>query len=352
MIRLTPVTDSNARMLRPSRPMIRPFISSPGRCSTLTTLSAVCSLATRWMASTTTARARVSAVARASFSMSRTRSAASRLACASIVSISSVRAASAVSPAMRSSSRRCRSTAVASSASRPVERRLAVRPVRPRRRTIRRSRSARRSASWVEQALPLVQADLPALGVGGLLLGHRGQRGATRARRRAGPRYGSVRRRCRPAGAPARECRSPPPGRRRGSGGPRPGLRWPRPSRRRRRTWRPRPGPAPRRRTHRRGPAPDGAPSPAEPRAAAPGEACARSRRIHRRRRRREAGRQRPGPSRATPRPSSRRAPLNSDATAFTGVVGPPRTTGSTGGPAGCRLSRATPTHGAPGGTS
>ena len=34
MIRLTPVTDSNARMLRPSRPMIRPFISSPGRCST------------------------------------------------------------------------------------------------------------------------------------------------------------------------------------------------------------------------------------------------------------------------------------------------------------------------------
>jgi hypothetical protein len=106
MIRLTPVTDSNARMLRPSRPMIRPFISSAGRCSTLTTLSAVCSLATRWIASTTTARARVSAVARASFSMSRTSSAASRLACASIESISSVRAASAVSPAMRSISRR------------------------------------------------------------------------------------------------------------------------------------------------------------------------------------------------------------------------------------------------------
>ena len=61
MIRLTPVTDSNARMLRPSRPMIRPFISSPGRCSTLTTLSAVCSLATRWIASTTMCRARCSA---------------------------------------------------------------------------------------------------------------------------------------------------------------------------------------------------------------------------------------------------------------------------------------------------
>ena len=53
-------------MLRPSRPMIRPFISSPGRCRTLTTLSAVCSLATRWMASTTMCRARCSAVLRAS----------------------------------------------------------------------------------------------------------------------------------------------------------------------------------------------------------------------------------------------------------------------------------------------
>jgi hypothetical protein len=31
MIRLTPVTDSKARMLRPSRPMIRPFISSAGQ---------------------------------------------------------------------------------------------------------------------------------------------------------------------------------------------------------------------------------------------------------------------------------------------------------------------------------
>ena len=64
--RLTPVTDSKARMLRPSRPMMRPFISSEGRCSTLTTLSAVCSLATRWMASTTMCRARCSPVRRAS----------------------------------------------------------------------------------------------------------------------------------------------------------------------------------------------------------------------------------------------------------------------------------------------
>ena len=62
MIRLTPVTDSKARMLRPSRPMIRPFISSPGRCSTETTDSLVCSLATRWMARVTILRARFSAV--------------------------------------------------------------------------------------------------------------------------------------------------------------------------------------------------------------------------------------------------------------------------------------------------
>ncbi len=45
-------------MLRPSRPMMRPFISSLGRCMTLTTVSVVCSLATRWTASATMARAR------------------------------------------------------------------------------------------------------------------------------------------------------------------------------------------------------------------------------------------------------------------------------------------------------
>ena len=80
MMTLTPVTDSKARMLRPSRPMIRPFISSLGRCSTETTDSEVCSEATRWIASTTMWRARASPSARAAPSMSRTSSAASRLA--------------------------------------------------------------------------------------------------------------------------------------------------------------------------------------------------------------------------------------------------------------------------------
>ena len=46
MIRLTPVVASNARMLRSSRPMIRPFMSSEGRVKTETVDSAVCSDAT------------------------------------------------------------------------------------------------------------------------------------------------------------------------------------------------------------------------------------------------------------------------------------------------------------------
>ena len=61
IITLTPVTCSKARMLRPSRPMIRPFMSSPGRCTADTTDSEVCSEATRWIAPTTIIWARDSA---------------------------------------------------------------------------------------------------------------------------------------------------------------------------------------------------------------------------------------------------------------------------------------------------
>ena len=104
MMRLTPVTDSKARMLRPSRPMMRPFISSPGRCSTETTDSLVCSVATRWMARVTILRARFSPSDLASCSISRTMRAASRLAWFSIVATSSALAWSAVRPATRSSS--------------------------------------------------------------------------------------------------------------------------------------------------------------------------------------------------------------------------------------------------------
>ena len=57
MIRSIPVACSSARMLRPSRPMIRPFISSDGRWTTETVCSAVWSAATRWIAVITMSRA-------------------------------------------------------------------------------------------------------------------------------------------------------------------------------------------------------------------------------------------------------------------------------------------------------
>ena len=57
-IRSTPVAISSARMLRPSRPMMRPFRSSLGRSTTDTVVSMACSGALRWMASVTSCLAR------------------------------------------------------------------------------------------------------------------------------------------------------------------------------------------------------------------------------------------------------------------------------------------------------
>ena len=45
----TPVAASNARMLRPSRPMMRPLISSDSMWNTVTEFSIAVSVATRWM---------------------------------------------------------------------------------------------------------------------------------------------------------------------------------------------------------------------------------------------------------------------------------------------------------------
>ena len=115
-------------MLRPSRPMILPFISSPGRCSTETTDSLVCSLATRWMASVTIRLARSSPSRRACVSASRTISTASRLAWFSMAATSSVLACSAVSPAARSSTSRRSSSRRASSARWVSSSVLAARP--------------------------------------------------------------------------------------------------------------------------------------------------------------------------------------------------------------------------------
>ena len=47
IITFTPVVCSKALMLRPSRPMMRPFISSPGSGTVVTTDSVVCSVASR-----------------------------------------------------------------------------------------------------------------------------------------------------------------------------------------------------------------------------------------------------------------------------------------------------------------
>ena len=145
-------------MLRPSRPMMRPFISSPGRCSTDTTDSLVCSLATRWMASVTIFRARCLPSFCASFSISLTMTAASRLAWFSMVATSSALAWSAVSPATRSSTSR-RSSHRAG----PARRAGCPAPARPGPGAADRCPSFCSSES--SRLLPLGQPVLPALQV-------------------------------------------------------------------------------------------------------------------------------------------------------------------------------------------
>ncbi len=77
MMKSTPVRCSSERMLRPSRPMIRPFRSSDGSSTSETVVSAAWLAATRCSASATRLRARRFASARASSSSCRTRRASS-----------------------------------------------------------------------------------------------------------------------------------------------------------------------------------------------------------------------------------------------------------------------------------
>ena len=109
-IRSTPVASSSARMLRPSRPMMRPFRSSLGRSTTETVVSIACSAAQRWMASVMYCLARSAAVSRASASRRLSRFAASCRASPSICLSSSSLASSAVRLATRSSSCCCCAT--------------------------------------------------------------------------------------------------------------------------------------------------------------------------------------------------------------------------------------------------
>ena len=114
--------------------------------------------------------------------MSRTSSAASRLAWVSIASISSARAASAVRPATRSSSRRWLLGRGGELGLAAGQRGLAVgqvglggdEPAVP---------LGEPLGLLGEQPLPLVEALLAALGVGGLLLGRRRSASRPRARR-------------------------------------------------------------------------------------------------------------------------------------------------------------------------
>ncbi len=109
-MRSTPVACSSARMLRPSRPMMRPFRSSLGRSTTETVVSMVCSAALRWMASVMYCRALAPACSRASASSRLTRFAASRRASASMCLSSRSLASSVVRPDRRSSSCCCAAT--------------------------------------------------------------------------------------------------------------------------------------------------------------------------------------------------------------------------------------------------
>ena len=89
MMTSTPVASSKARMFRPSRPMMRPFISSFGSATADTVVSAVCSAAMRCTARATIFFASRSALRRAVSRISRMRLAASACACSSIRRISS-----------------------------------------------------------------------------------------------------------------------------------------------------------------------------------------------------------------------------------------------------------------------
>ena len=97
-------------MLRPSRPMMRPFRSSLGRSTTETVVSMACSAPQRWMASVMYCLARSTAVSRASASSRFSRFAESCRASLSICRISSSFASSAVRLATRSSSCCCCAT--------------------------------------------------------------------------------------------------------------------------------------------------------------------------------------------------------------------------------------------------
>ena len=157
----TPVRFSSARMLRPSRPMMRPFMSSAGSWTTDTVVSAAWPAAMRCITTARMLRTRRSASRLVSSSIRRTRRAESWRIWSSSSRSSSCLACDALRPATRSRSRTCRSRAAASSSSRTSRpwdwvSRLAMRfssaSSRVNSRSSRRTSSARRCLSSASPA--------------------------------------------------------------------------------------------------------------------------------------------------------------------------------------------------------
>ncbi len=105
MMKSTPVRFSSARMLRPSRPMIRPFMSSADSWTTDTVVSAAWPAARRCMHTERMLRTRRSASRLVCSSIWRIRLAASCLVCSSTSLSSRCLALAADMPEIRSSSR-------------------------------------------------------------------------------------------------------------------------------------------------------------------------------------------------------------------------------------------------------
>ena len=119
MIRSTPVAASSARMLRPSRPMIRPFMSSEGSSTTETVASTTCRRPAAGSPSPMMRRAFWVACSMASSSIRRISPAASSRASFSIDLTRSRLASTAVRPEICSSRLRCSSMSFWTSASFP-----------------------------------------------------------------------------------------------------------------------------------------------------------------------------------------------------------------------------------------
>ena len=117
MMKSTPVRFSSARMLRPSRPMMRPFMSSLGSCTTETVVSAAWLAARRCMATERIERTRRSASRLVSSSTARRILTESWRAWSSTSLSSACLAWPALRPATRSSARSCSSRRWASSSS-------------------------------------------------------------------------------------------------------------------------------------------------------------------------------------------------------------------------------------------